>query len=205
MQQKKHIITISGRPGSGKSSTAQQLSKLLGYNLFYSGAVVREIAKRRGLTIGQLNKIAEKDETIDHEIDKEIMKYDDEDQYIVDARLGFHWIPDSFKVFLYLDMDVAAARIFHDIDSRMKSAEYAIDVGEVENGIRERMESERKRYEKLYGINPYHPSHFDLVIDTAQNNPMSVALKIFDEYKLWLRTDKWKQKIERASVGQSLQ
>ena len=87
----------------------------------------------------------------------------------------------------------------------MKSAEYAIDIGEVEEGIRERMDSERKRYEKLYGINPYHPSHFDLVIDTAQNNPMSVALKIFDEYKLWLRTDKWKQKIERASVGQSLQ
>jgi len=205
MQQKKHIITISGRPGSGKSSTAEQLSKLLGYERFYSGAVVRGIAKRRGLSLGQLNKIAEKDEAIDLEIDEEIKKYAREDQYIVDARLGFHWIPESFKVFLYLDLDVAAARIFHDIDSRIKSAEYAIDIAGVENGIRERMNSEQKRYEKLYGINPYHLSHFDLVIDTAQNNPMSVALKIFDEYKLWLRTDKWKQKIERASVGQSLQ
>ena len=203
--QKKHIITISGRPGSGKSSTAEQLSKLLGYERFYSGGVVREIAKRRNLSLGELNKSAEEDETIDKEIDEEIKKFAHKDQYIVDARLGFHWIPESFKVFLYLDMDVAAARIFHDIDSRIKSAEYAIDIGEVEDGIRERMDSERKRYEKLYGINPYHPSHFDLVIDTAQNNPMSVALKIFDEYKLWLRTEKWKQKIERAAIGQSLQ
>ena len=96
--QKKHIITISGRPGSGKSSTAAQLSKLLGYERFYSGAVVREIAKRRGLSLGQLNKIAEEDEAIDREIDEEIKKYAHQDQYIVDARLGFHWIPDSSTV-----------------------------------------------------------------------------------------------------------
>ena len=203
--QKRHIITISGKPGSGKSSTAQQLSKLLGYDRFYSGAVVREIAKRRGLTLGQLNKQAEAEPDIDHEIDAEIKKFTNRDQMIIDARLGFHWIPESFKVFLDLSLDVAAARIFHDIDSRMKSAEYAINVIDVEQGIRERMDSERKRYENLYGINPYHPSHFDLVIDTAQNNPMSVALKIFDHYKVWLRTDKWKKKVERASVGQSLQ
>lgn len=202
--QKQHIITITGKPGSGKSSTAQQLSKLLGYERFYSGAIVREIAKRRGLTLGQLNKIAENDHSIDEEIDAEIQRHANRDQYIIDARLGFHWIPDSFKVFLDLDLDVAAARIFHDIDSRMKSAEYAINVIEVEEGIKERMESERRRYEQLYGINPYHPSHFDLIIDTAQNNPMSVALKIFDNYKQWLRSDHWRQIIERASVSQSL-
>lgn len=203
--QKRHIITISGKPGSGKSSTAQQLSKLLGYHRHYSGAIVREIAKRRGLSLGQLNKIAESETEIDHEIDERIKKLATQDQIIVDARLGFHWIPESFKVFLDLSMDVAAARIFHDIDSRMKSAEYAINVVDVEQGIRERMDSERRRYENLYGINPYHHSHFDLIIDTAQNNPMSVALKIFDHYKVWLRTERWKQVIERASIGQSLQ
>lgn len=202
--QKRHIITISGKPGSGKSSTAEQLSKLLGYHRFYSGAVVREIAKRRGMSLGELNKVAESETDIDHEIDQAIQRYATQDQIIVDARLGFHWIPESFKVFLELDTDIAAARIFHDIDSRMKSAEYAINVIEVEEGIRARMDSERKRYEGLYGVNPYHHSHFDLIIDTAQNNPMSVALKIFDHYKVWLRTDKWKQVIERAVLGQSL-
>jgi len=202
--QKRHLITISGKPGSGKSSTARQLSKLLGYQRFYSGAVVREIANRRGISLGQLNKLAESDPEIDREIDEEIKKYANNDQYIVDARLGFLWIPESFKVFLDLDIDVAAARIFHDIDSRMKSAEYALDVIEVENSIRERMDSEKRRYEELYGINPYHPSHFDLIIDTAQNNPMSVALQIFDHYKLWLKTEKWKQQIIHAAVEQSL-
>ena len=202
--QKKHIITISGKPGSGKSSTAQQLSKLLGYHRYYSGAIVREIATRRGVSLGELNKIAETETAIDEEIDGAIKKLVNQDQIIVDARLGFHWIPQSFKVFLELDVDVAAARIFHDIDSRMKSAEYAINVVDVEQGIRERMDSERRRYENLYGINPYHQSHFDLIIDTAQNNPMSVALKIFDHYKIWLRTDRWKQVIERAAIGQSL-
>lgn len=202
--QKRHIITITGKPGSGKSSTAKQLSKLLGYHRYYSGAIVREIANRRGVTLGQLNKIAETETDIDREIDEAIKKLASQDQVIVDARLGFYWIPESFKVFLDLDIDVAAARIFHDIDSRMKSAEYALNVVDVEQGIRERMESERKRYENLYGINPYHHNHFDLIIDTAQNNPMSVALKIFDHYKLWLRTEKWKPVVERAIVGQSL-
>ena len=203
--QKRHIITITGKPGSGKSSTSKQLSKLLGYERFYSGAVVRDIANRRGLTLGQLNKIAESESEIDHEIDEQIKQRATRDQMIIDARLGFHWVPESFRVFLDLSMDVAAARIFHDIDSRMKSAEYAINVVDVEQGIRERMASERKRYERLYGINPYHPSHFDLIIDTAQNNPMSVALKIYDHYKVWLRTERWKQVIERAAIGQSLQ
>lgn len=205
MMQKQHAITITGKPGSGKSSTAKELSKLLGYEHFYSGAVVRDIAKRRGISLGELNKIAESDQSIDHEVDKVIQDMDNNERIIVDARLGFHWLPNSFKVFLDLPTDVAAARIFHDIDNRMKSAEFAINVYEVEDSIRERMDSERKRYEKLYGINPYKAAHFDLIIDTAQNNPMSVALKIFDNYKLWLRTENWKQKIEKPLVGQSLQ
>lgn len=202
--QKKHIITISGKPGSGKSSTAKQLSKLLGYEHFYSGGITREIATRRGLSLGELNKLAEEDQSIDLEIDEYVKRMSTYERVIVDSRLGFHWIPESFKVFLELDIDVASARIFHDIDSRMKSAEFAINVHEVGSGIKERIESEKGRYEKLYGINPYHPSHFDLIIDTAQNNPMSVALKIYDNYKLWLRTDHWRQKIERASYQQSL-
>ncbi len=204
MLSKPHIITITGRPGSGKSSTAKQLSKLLGYEHFYSGAIVRDIANRQGISLGELNKMAEENPEIDKEIDEEIKEQLHREQLIVDARLGFHWIPNSFKVFLDLPIDLAAARIFHDVDDRMKSAEFAIDVHEVGHSIRERMASERARYEKKYGINPYHPSHFDLIIDTSANNPMSVALKIYDEYKLWLKADTWKQKVERPAVGQSL-
>lgn len=204
MLSKQRIITITGKPGSGKSSTAKQLSKLLGYEHFYSGQIVREIAKKRGISLGELNKIAEQDTSIDEQIDEEIRQLAHRERLIVDARLGFHWLPQSFKVFLDLPTDVAAARIFHDIDNRMKSAEFAINVLEVGDSIRERISSERRRYENLYGINPYHASHFDLIVDTASNNPMSVALKIFDTYKLWLRTDSWKRVIERPSVGQSL-
>lgn len=202
--QKKHIITITGVPGSGKSSTARQLSKLLGYEHFYSGAIVRDIAKRRDISLGQLNKLAEADPQIDYEIDEQIKTRANEERLIVDARLGFHWIPNSFKVFLDLPVDIAAARIFHDIDNRMKSAEFAINVYEVSEGIRERMNSERRRYQNLYGINPYQASHFDLIINTAQNNPMSVALKIYDAYKEWLHTDRWKTRMERAPQQQSL-
>ena len=45
MVNKKHIITLSGRPGSGKSSTADKVAELLGYTRFSSGNMVREVCQ----------------------------------------------------------------------------------------------------------------------------------------------------------------
>ena len=100
-------------------------------------------------------------------------------------------------------MDIAIARIFKDINLnalRYKSSEDT-SVDDLIEQVEERMQSERVRFKKLYGVNPYNTKHFDLVIDTARHSPQTVALTIFDTYNKWLKSPSWKQIISRAPLS----
>ena len=101
--QKKHIITISGKPGSGKSSTADKVAELLGYTRHSSGETVRKLLKEQHITLEAYNRKAANEHDLDEKIDAELRNLRDENDIVVDSRLGFYWIPDSFKVYLDLD------------------------------------------------------------------------------------------------------
>lgn len=202
-----HIITISGKPGSGKSSTADQVAELLGYTRFSSGDMVRSIIKRRGMTLQQFNERALGDHRLDHDIDEELRKLRNASDVVIDSRLGFYWIPESFKVYLDLDIDVASARIFRDIQENEKrtiEAPSHSTLGEVARNVRSRMETERRRYRALYGVDPYDPNRFDLVINTSRHSPQTVALTIFDHYKQWLISETWSPVHAEVPLGYSL-
>ena len=49
-------------------------------------------------------------------IDEVLREFREHKDIVIDSRLGFYWIPESFKVYLDLDIDVATARIYKDID-----------------------------------------------------------------------------------------
>lgn len=96
-----HLITISGTLGSGKSTVAKLLAERLGYAYYSTGMAQRKIAEQRGLTTLELNAAAERDKTIDAQIDGVFEKLVQENKnYVVDSRLGFFFIPTSFKVML---------------------------------------------------------------------------------------------------------
>ena len=59
------IITLSGMPGSGKSTVAKILSKKLRMSRYYMGGIRREMARKMGLTIDELNKLGERDPSSD--------------------------------------------------------------------------------------------------------------------------------------------
>ncbi len=202
--ERKHIITLSGKPGSGKSSTADRVAELLGYTRYSSGEYVRTYTHKQKITLAEYNSEAENRPELDHLIDEELRKLRDQRDIIIDSRLGFYWIPESFKVYLDLDSDVAIARIFKDANLntlRSDSGEGSHTMSDVADQVEERMRSERIRFKKLYGINPYSIEHFDLVIDTARHSPQTVALTIFDTYKRWLTSTSWKQVISRVPLG----
>ncbi len=185
--EKKHIITIAGKPGSGKSTTANRIAELLNYGRYSSGDFMREIARKRGLTIDQINKVAETDLSIDEEIDGSLKALNNKDDLVIDSRLAFHWIPDSFKVYLELDLNESARRIFTDTNERrIESGERAATIEEIESRIKERLESEILRYRERYGINPNDLNAFDLVLNTADSTPNSVADKVIVAYHIWL-------------------
>lgn len=205
--ERRHIITLSGKPGSGKSSTADRVAELLGYTRYSSGEYVRSVIQKQKITLAEFNQRAEAHPEMDHRIDEELRKLRDQQDIVIDARLGFYWIPESFKVYLDLDTDVAVARIFSDANLnvlRSESGEGDTSMESVMDQVEARMRSERLRFKKLYGVNPYSVEHFDLIVDTARQNPQTVALTIFDTYKRWLTSSSWRQVISRVPLGFSV-
>lgn len=202
-----HIITITGKPGSGKSSTADRVAELLGYTRYSSGEYIRKVSQKQKITLREFNNRAEKHPEMDYQVDESLRQLRNEQDIVVDARLGFYWIPESFKVYLDLNNDIAIARIFKDANLntlRSGSGEGSRSMADVANQVEERIRSERARFKKLYGINPYSTEHFDLVIETEQHSPLTVALTVFDTYKRWLKSTTWRQEVSRVPLGYSL-
>ncbi len=202
--EKKHIITISGRPGSGKSSTADKVADLLNYTRYSSGDMVRNMLAREHLTLAQYNTQAMDDHALDEKIDTFLRNLRNKNDIVIDSRLGFYWIPESFKVYLDLDIQVATVRIFKDAmnnNMRTKGGELANSLDLVARQVKTRMDTEQSRFKNLYGIDPYNSEHFDLVIDTSRHSPQTVALTIFDTYRRWLKTTTWKREVSSVPLG----
>ena len=179
----RHIITISGGPGSGKSSTANRVSEQLGYRRFSSGDFMRQIGLERGLTIDEMQTQAERDHSIDHAIDAAIRKTGEQEEIVIDSRIAFHWLPESFKVLLTLDPHIAAERTFKQIQEQGRMNQNGDSIEEIHKHLLARIESEKKRYKSLYDIDYPTVSDFDLVIDTATHSLDQVVDLIVEEYR----------------------
>ncbi len=202
---KKHIITISGKPGSGKSSTSDKVAELLGYTRHSSGDMVRRVLAKHKMTLEEYNSKAMSDHDLDDQVDEQLRALRDKKDIVVDSRLGFYWLPESFKVYLDLDLDIATARIFKDaVTNSMRSNEVKdTSLGAVTRQVKERMLTEQSRFKRLYGVDPYDPTHFDFVIDTSRQNPQSVAIAVFDAYREWLDTEVWEPRHNEVPLGYS--
>ena len=186
---KKHIITISGMLGAGKSTTAKQLAEELGYLHFSSGDLMRAIGKEHGIDdIRQVNLENEKDHKFDYLVDERLRQIGkNENEIIIDSRMAWHWIPGAFKVFLDISLDDAVPRIMASISPERRTTEHIPDdPKEYKKLLKERMDSENRRYDKLYGVDLYDLSQYDLVIDTMNNPFDAVVEEVLTAYRLWL-------------------
>lgn len=185
---KKTIITISGLPGSGKSSAAKTVAQKLSYEHFSSGDLMRSIALKEGITLNELGKAAEKDKgAIDNKIDQALRDLKDKDGIVIDSRLAFHWIPESFKVFLKLPLEIAKDRIWANLKDNplRQQSERVSSPEEVLEKTKERIKSEETRYMNLYNVMYNEESNFDLVVDTNENNIEQTVDVILKAYKEW--------------------
>lgn len=160
------IITIGGKAFSGKSTVRKRLAERLGYKSYSMGDIRREYARNHEMTIEELNKKAETDHTSDRLADEFLAELGKtQDRLVIDTRLGFHFIPNSFKVYLYADDKKRGERAYEEKREKesYSSAEEAI------KKLKERDESDLRRYEALYRINPNDLAecNYDLTIDTT--------------------------------------
>ena len=182
---KKSIITITGDLASGKSRVTDKLKNDLNFEIYRNGEYVRKLAKEKGLDITSFNEYLKEHPEIDEQIEKSASLYaDTHDNLIVDARLGWYSIPESFKVYLKVDIDIAAKRAFND--EKRKETERFDTIEEQKQDIIKRFKMENERFFKLYGIHKEDMSNYDLVVDTSNNTIEETAELIEIEFKKWL-------------------
>ena len=170
------IITIAGKPGSGKSTVAKLLAHKLNYALFSAGDLRGQIAMQHGLTIDQLNELGKKERWTDEECDKLIERMGKEQNNIIfDSRLAWHFIPNSVKLFLDVNLHEAAQRIFKKQRPDEKHQE---SVQGVYTMITQRIESDIARYKKWYNVDILDLKNYDVVIDTTQLTQEQTLKKI---------------------------
>jgi len=185
------IITISGTAGSGKSTVAKSLVEKLDAERIYVGGVRRELARSKGMTIGELNEYALTHPETDVEVDNKAALRARElesmgELVIVEGRVQYHFLPESIKIFIKVDIDEAAKRIWKDLqdkERRLRRNEANYDLETMKKKISERDENDAQRFLKYYKIDHRDESQYDLVIDSTNLSVEEVVGKILEFVK----------------------
>ena len=175
-------ISLAGDLGSGKSTVAKILIDALGAEYYSTGSLVRQIAERMGMTIGELNVYMETHPEIDTEIDDGLVALSDDPRLlIIDSRMAWHFTKGTFKVYLSTDVETASLRIM----GANRSGEHVATLEETIACTKARRESEKKRYSEQYGVDITDLSNYSLVVDTTSATPEEVAGVIISCYERW--------------------
>ncbi len=153
------VVVVSGPPGSGKTTYARHIAERLGLEIVSAGSIFRRIARERGISVVELNLIAERDPSIDMLIDKMMLERARKGNVVLEGHLTAWIVAEYADLRLYLTAPFGervrriAAREGRDLSSVM-----------VETAKREF--SEALRFMKYYGIDVMNLSIFDYVINT---------------------------------------
>ncbi len=190
-------FSITGHLGSGKSTICKLLNKEYGFDIISAGSLMREMASEKGVSVLDFQKSQSNLEHVDNYIDSAIVAKNktisDDKNVIFDSRLAWHFLPETFKIFIVVSPYEAALRTYLTRDSKEESY---TSVDEAMNKLIERRVVENRRYKAIYGINCEDLSNYDVVIDTSYITPKEAVEIIMDCYnkkehgvsyeKLWI-------------------
>ena len=176
-------ITLTGNLGSGKSTIAQIMSEKYGFEIYSTGKIIRELAEERNLSVLEMNKLMQQDNSFDHIIDERTTKtsVESKKELFFDSRLAWYFAKNAFKVFLSVSIDEAARRVYND--SKRGEVETYSSLDDAKKKLIERAATEDVRYKDIYGIDYFNLQNYDLVLDSTFTKPEILAELIINEKK----------------------
>ncbi len=163
-------ITISGTPGSGKSTVAQILEKKLGLKYFYSGEIFRKLASKHNMSLEEFGRYCESNREVDRELDISQLKILKNGGVILEGRLA-GWLAyknniKAVKIMIDADIQTRAERIVKREGGNVKKRELE---------MLKREKSEALRYKQYYDMDLKDSSIYDIVVDSADKTAEEIA------------------------------
>ncbi len=164
-------IAISGKSGCGNTTVSRLVADKLG--LRFINFTFRTLAQEMGLSLEAVLEKARDDEWWDREVDRRQVELARQDGgCVLGSRLAIWMLPEAdLKVYLKASPEVRLERIYkREGGDRATLASFTA----------ERDRQDRERYLRLYNIdnNDYHFA--DIIIDTDQMEPESIAALIIN-------------------------
>ena len=159
------LLTVSGPPGSGKSTNAAAVAERFDLDHVSGGDIFRELADERGYTPVEFNELAEENEQIDRDLDRRLRDIAVErDNILIESRLAGWLAADHADIKIWLDAprEIRAERIADREDK-------PVDVARQETSRREN--SEALRYKEYYNIDINDHTIYDITCNTARWGP----------------------------------
>ncbi|MEK6985671.1 MAG: (d)CMP kinase [Candidatus Thermoplasmatota archaeon] len=166
-------ITVGGLPGTGTSTLCKLLAERTKIPYIYAGALFREEARRRGMTLAEFGALCQRDRTIDQALDDRQIGLLKRGDIILEGRLS-GWLANRHKV------DALTVWVMCENKERIRRLVQR-DGGTADEQLKmteAREASEADRYSRYYGADLNDLSKFDLVLDSTQTAPEALLEKV---------------------------
>jgi cytidylate kinase len=180
------IITISGSPGSGKSTVAKLLVEHFGFSRLNAGALFREMAEKQGLTVEHMVHKAKENPKINLDFDELILSTAEamakKTPVIFESRLA-GWLTkkagvSAFRVWVEATAKTRALRVS---ERERIAEEVALKL------VKARESEEIASYKETQGIDLRDEGIYDMVVRTDRLRPVEVRNRIIKGFQSYVR------------------
>ena len=180
------LISITGKLGSGKSTICNIMKERYGFQIFSTGTINREFARKLGISTLELNKRLKDDPSLDKEIDGTVTRLSEEkkdEKLIFDSRMAWYFANNTFKIFLTIEPMEAARRV---MNNQRGAEEHYDSIEEACEKLVERSMVERSRFIDIYGVDYYDYNNFNIIVDTTNRSPEEIVDAIMENYEAYV-------------------